>query len=221
MARKEETNMTAEAGHAAARVYMAQDGSFHENSASIYDTAEVAKTVTNAEINVLHGQGVTSADMLKLHNIAAGSGEVNILAGVTATSADLNQTKGLTVGSAQLNRMLGVTPTSGELNILAGVNRNSAQINNLIQGLTSGVKTAGSSQSVTGSAVVTTGLATIVSVTATLGQAPSLASGTIVSVDGISSGAFNLKVYQPAASSDCTPVISSGAAVIHWRALGT
>jgi len=161
--------MTAESGHAASRVYIAQDGSFHENGAGIYDADETAKTATNAELNILHG----------------------------------------------------VTANSAELNVLDGVVRTYTQINNLVQGTGSGVKVAGSAQAVTGSAAIDTGLSTIVSIVATLGVNPTLTSGTVVSVDSISSGSCTIKVWKPTGSADCTPTASAAVATVRWLAIGT
>lgn len=94
---------------------------------------------------------------------------------------------------------------------------------NAVAGVGAGYKIARGSTSVTGATAgdVTTGLATVVSVTATLGEDASLAGNNATAALGGTAGHITLKVWKPTASGDCTPILATAAKVVNWIAVGT
>ena len=107
-----------------------------------------AVTATAGEINQLHGSGVTTADLTKLHGVTATAAELNKLAGnevtaadltklseVTATSAELNVLDGITASTAELNQLTGSGVTTADLTKLHGVTASADELN-LLDGMT-------------------------------------------------------------------------------------
>ena len=91
----------------------------------------------------------------------------------------------------------------------------------LIRGVGDGYKIARGSTSVTGTADITTGLATVVQAVVSLQDDVSLeANGTSV-VNGSTAGHITVKVWKPTSSSDCTPAAATVAKTVRWIAIGT
>ena len=81
--------MTAELGHAQNRVYIDQAGNMHQNGSTPFDTAEVALTATNTQLNALAAaQAATplTATFAELNALGAAQGTTAL----TATFAQLN-----------------------------------------------------------------------------------------------------------------------------------
>lgn len=119
---------------------------------------------------------------------------------------DLIDTKRLMLNDVE------VTATADQLNAAGGVG-------NAISGVASGYKLARGVGAVTGTLVVASGLATIVSVVATLKDDVALA-GTEVSATWTGTN-ITLKVWKPTATGDCTPIAATAAKNVSWIAIGT
>ena len=72
---------------------------------------------------------------------------------------------------------------------------------------------------ITGSGQLSTGLTTITSVTATLGQTPTL-DAAIVSATWSGSNVI-LRVSKPTATDDATPIPATVPALVNWQATGS
>lgn len=92
-------------------------------------------------------------------------------------------------------------------------------LTNVALGLAAGYKVARGTESVTGTAVVGTGLSTIVAVVAVARADPGL---TAYWVSCTWAGAnLTLKVWKPTAANDVTPAAGSVALQVDWVAIGT
>lgn len=92
-------------------------------------------------------------------------------------------------------------------------------------GVAAGYKIARGFDAVTGTLDKTTGLATVVSCTANLGEDAAL-TGAFMTIliptqSGGTAGHVTLKVWKPTASNDVTPIPSSGAKNVSWICVGT
>ena len=91
----------------------------------------------------------------------------------------------------------------------------------VIKGLASGYKIARGSTSVTGTADITTGLATVVQAVVSLQDDVSLDAIATSVVNGGTAGHITAKVWKPTSSSDCTPIAATVAKTVRWIAIGT
>ncbi len=111
-----------------------------------------------------------------------------------------------------------VDPTAG-----AAVWVTSTSLSAPVIGVAAGYKVARGSTSVTGltGGDITTGLTTVVGVSAVLGEDAAL-SGNLVTC-AITGGAGHIlaKVWKPTAAGDCTPILATAAKVVNWVAIGT
>jgi hypothetical protein len=107
---------------------------------------------------------------------------------------------------------------------IAGTDRTAA-LSTAPAAVAAGYKIARGVTAVTGTADVTTGLATVVSCTATLATDVSLnandASISIPTQSGGTAGHVTLKVWKPTATNDVTPIASTSATNTAWLCVGT
>lgn len=96
-----------------------------------------------------------------------------------------------------------------------------AALQALVLGAASGYKLARGETSVTGTADVTTGLATVVAVVASLGEDAALTGLWVTAAIGGTAGHIDLKVWKPTAAADCTPIAATVAKKVDWIAIGT
>lgn len=118
-----------------------------------------------------------------------------------------------------------VVQSGGVLEIDTGgaLDENNVDLTAVVVGVAGGYKIARGSASITGATLgdIVTGLATVVSVTATLGEDSTLAGNHVTAAIGGTAGHITLKVWKPTASGDCTPILSTAAKVVNWEATGT
>jgi len=94
-------------------------------------------------------------------------------------------------------------------------------------GVAAGYKIARGVATITGTGTVVTGLATVVSVTASMQTTPSLTNGTQATASvgdqagTPAAGSVILSVWKPTASGDATPIASAAAVAVNWIAVGT
>lgn len=92
---------------------------------------------------------------------------------------------------------------------------------NVVNGLTAGIKVKGGAANVTGTLDVVTGLATITSVTVSLGVAPSANTQWVFAKAHATPGTITIETYKATANDNATPTASSTATAIQWQAFGT
>lgn len=96
-----------------------------------------------------------------------------------------------------------------------------------VAGVAAGYKVARGVANITGSGTVVTGLATVVSVQATMVEDSSLTNGTTVTATignqagTPPAGSVILKVWKPTSSVDATPIPGAAAVNLNWLAVGT
>ena len=93
-------------------------------------------------------------------------------------------------------------------------------LDNLLQGV-AGYKVARGETSVTGTADIATGLATLVQCVAVLKDDVSLDGAWVSVADSVTAGNVVLKVWKPTAAADCTPIAAIVAKSVRWVAMGT
>lgn len=100
-----------------------------------------------------------------------------------------------------------------------------ANLHQAVLGAADGYKVAHGVTTVTGTAEVTTGLATVVSIVAMLAEDPSAnatsVSATIPTQEGDDAGKATLKVWKPTAADNSTPTAADTAKNVSWIAFGT
>ena len=94
-------------------------------------------------------------------------------------------------------------------------------VNAWATGVAPGYKVARGTASVTGTADITTGLTTVVSVVAGLGVEPTLTAMWVSAVPGGTAGHITVDVLCPASKSDSTPGASTAPTAVYWIAVGT
>ena len=90
-----------------------------------------------------------------------------------------------------------------------------------VSGVADGYKIARGETSVTGTADIATGLATVVSAIAVLKDDVALTAIGVSITDSATAGNIILKVWKPTLASDCTPIVATVAKTIKWLAIGT
>lgn len=119
--------------------------------------------------------------------------------------------------------------TGGVLKI-AGANKTAAlaaAVATPVSGVAAGYKVArGAAADVTGTEEITSGLATVISVSVTLAEDPDLAEANLVSASipaqtGTDAGKFTIKTWKPTAADNATPVAGTGNKLVAWIAVGT
>lgn len=95
----------------------------------------------------------------------------------------------------------------------------------VVVGVAGGYKVARGVTAVTGTGAITTGLATVVAVSAVLAADADL-TGTLVTTTiptqtGGDAGKFTAKVWKPTAANDCTPIAADAEKSVSWIAVGT
>lgn len=109
---------------------------------------------------------------------------------------------------------------------LAGVDKTS-QLNLAIAGVAAGYKLArGVEASVTGTVVITSGLATVIAAIVVLADDPVVTEAMwstvlIPAQTGGDAGKFTAKLWKPTAVADATPVAGTGTKKVAWIAIGT
>ena len=97
----------------------------------------------------------------------------------------------------------------------------SPDVTNAIIGVAAGYKIARGSVSITGTADVTTGLATVVAVVASLGEDPNADAATVTAAIGGVAGHADLKVWKLNEGAPNTFIASGAAKTVNWIAIGT
>jgi hypothetical protein len=95
------------------------------------------------------------------------------------------------------------------------------QINSLVQGVAATYVLARGTASVTGTANVVTGLATVAAVVASIRANPALTAYWVSAALHATPGTITLKVWKPTSAADVTPLAGSTAADVDWVAIGT
>ena len=115
---------------------------------------------------------------------------------------------------------------SGGVIQIAGVDKTS-QLNLAVAGVAAGYKVArGVEASVTGTVVITSGLATVISAVAVLADNPVVGEAmwstvSIPAQTGGDAGKFTAKLWKPTGVADATPVAGTGTKKVAWVAIGT
>lgn len=117
--------------------------------------------------------------------------------------------------------------TDGSLKVSTGTAASLAKADASVAGAAAGYKAARSNGTVdvTGTLEITTGLATVVSVTAGLGEDAALTGDTVTwtipTQTGGDAGKFTVKVWKRTGAADCTPLAADAAKKVTWIAVGT
>lgn len=114
-------------------------------------------------------------------------------------------------------------PQSRQLNLLAifqlfGIFR---ATHSGVTALSSGMRIAAGTASVTGTLAINTGLTTVAYTLVSLGQAPTSQVAEVASSVVASSGWTSVAVYAQATATNVNPVVSGTAGVISWISVGT
>lgn len=96
-----------------------------------------------------------------------------------------------------------------------------ATLSAAIVGAAAGYKIARGETSVTGTADIATGLATVVQAVACLEDDIALTAAWVSVADSATPGNIVLKVWKPTGSADCTPTAATTAKSVRWIAIGT
>lgn len=147
-----------------------------------------AVTATAAELNLLDGLTV-----------------VPDLAGLTASVAELNQLDGAIVRPADLSAIYGLTVTTSTLN-------------NAVKGASSGYQIVAGTTSVTGTGTVASGLTTVTSCLAGLGQAPDVAGECVAT--SATGASVSISCFRPVDTTDCTAVNTTSSRTIWYMIYG-
>ena len=97
----------------------------------------------------------------------------------------------------------------------------SPDVTNAIIGIAAGYKIARGETSVTGTADIAAGLATVVQVVACLENDVALDGAWVSVADSATAGNIILKVWKPTSATDCTPIAATVAKSVRWIAIGT
>lgn len=134
----------------------------------------------------------------------------------------------ITAMVAELATLNGLTAAVTELNIMDGVTKTAAQINLLVAGVAGGYKVArGQHTTVDEDDTVATGLATVVSVVATLESDPAAECQFVTAVLGNQAGApaagsVQIKTWKSTAAGDTAQVpATTFSKKVNWIAIGT
>lgn len=169
---------------------------------------------------------------------AADDTTLTLTEGVFAVKAGgiVAESLGVTAGTASASKAA-VLGANKNLDVLAvadlklgagagtSITPTAAQINLLAQGVAGGYKVARGVTAVTGTADVTTGLATVVAWAANLTEDPSadatIVSGVIPTQSGGTAGHLTLKAWKPTAADNSAPTAALVAKNVAWIAIGT
>lgn len=157
--------------------------------------------------------------------------------GITFGATTISETEaafvdGVTAGTVTASKAIVVDAnkradvlTIGTLSLGAGAGTSivptAAQINLLVQGVAAGYKVAMGETSVTGSATVATGLATVVASACSLAEDATLDALWATSALSGTAGSILMKVWKPTATGDVTPIAATVAKKVDWIAIGT
>lgn len=152
--------------------------------------------------------------------------EFAAISGLTASSAELNVLDGVTAGTVTASKgvVVGATKNLDTLDltaILIGTVDRTAALSTAPGAVAAGYKVARGVTAVTGTADVTTGLATVVAVVASMATNPAMTAYWCTAAIGGVAGHVDLKVWKPTAAADVTPLAGTTVADIHWIAIGT
>ena len=144
-----------------------------------------------------------------------------VLDGVTAGTVTAN--RAVVVGADRNIDTIAIADGGLKLGAGAGtaVVPTAAKINLLTQGIAAGYKVARGETSITGSAAVATGLATVVAVVASLAEDAALACLFVTGALSGTAGEITLKAWKPTSAADVTPLAATVAKKVDWIAIGT
>ena len=128
---------------------------------------------------------------------------------VTATATEINSLAGSGLTTTSTAKLQALTPTSTQLNLM-------------LQATTAGFKLARGTAQFTTSSEIATGLATVVAGGATLQSDPDITAMSVSVAASTTAGNILAKLWQPTATSDCTPIAATKTnIIINWWAVGT
>jgi hypothetical protein len=99
------------------------------------------------------------------------------------------------------------------------VSVNASTLNNLVAGTSSGMKVVGGMTTVVTSATITTGLTTVVSGTANLGQSATIDANDVTTT--ATGGSLDIYVWKPTSTGNPTPVAATVGKTVLWFAYGS
>jgi len=115
--------------------------------------------------------------------------------------------------------------TTEKAEVVGAINELHTELSALLLGVAGGYALARGVANVTGTADITTGLATVVAFSATLAVDPSadatVVSGVIPAQSGGTAGHLTLKVWKPTAADNSVPTAGLVAKAVSWIAIGT
>jgi hypothetical protein len=196
--------------------------------------AATAVTATASELNILDGCTATYAELNILDGVTATAAELNILDGATLDYTELNALDGIntsTVTAAKLNILAGITATAAEVNQLDdaivrpadlsaiyGLTVTTSTLNNAVKGASSGYQIVAGTTSVTGTGTVASGLTTVTSCLAGLGQAPDVAGECVAT--SATGASVSISCFRPVDTTDCTAVNTTSSRTIWYMIYG-
>ena len=124
---------------------------------------------------------------------------------VTATASELNQLDDAIVRPADLSAIYGLTVTTSTLN-------------NAVKGASSGYQIVAGTTSVTGTGTVASGLTTVTSCLAGLGQAPDVAGECVAT--SATGASVSISCFRPVDTTDCTAVNTTSSRTIWYMIYG-
>ena len=156
-------------------------------------------------------------DTLLAVDIAAGAVGTLELADAAVTIAKIADAN-VTVDKIATDAITNVKVAAGAA--IAG-SKISPDVTNVVIGVAAGYKIARGETSVTGTADIAAGLATVVQVVACLENDVALDGAWVSVADSATAGNIILKVWKPTGAADCTPIAAAVAKSVRWIAIGT
>jgi len=180
--------------------------------------AATAVTATASEINALDGITATVAELNILDGCTCTYAELNKLASCTATTADFDKLHSVTADQAELNQLDGAIVRPADLSAIYGLTVTTSTLNNAVKGASSGYQIVAGTTSVTGTGTVASGLTTVTSCLAGLGQAPDVAGECVATSATVAS--VSISCFRPVDTTDCTAVNTTSSRTIWYMIYG-